>query len=58
VTTRSEREQQHEQERPAARRVGRRVGANGLEGVGIGGGEEAQGTSEGRVEISDYEERR
>jgi len=47
VTTRSEREQQHEQERPAARRGGRRVGASELEGLGIG--KEAQGTSEGRV---------
>jgi hypothetical protein len=41
VTTRSEREQQHEQERSATRRVGRRVGASELEGLGIGGGEEA-----------------
>jgi hypothetical protein len=49
VTTRSEREQQHEQERPAVRRGGRRVGASELEGLGIGGGEEAQGISEGRV---------
>jgi hypothetical protein len=49
VTTRSERKQQHEQERPAARRGGRRVGASELEGLGIGDGEEAQGTSEGRV---------
>jgi hypothetical protein len=49
VITRSEREQQHEQERPAARRGGRRVGASELEGLGIGGGEEAQGTPEGRV---------
>jgi hypothetical protein len=31
ASTRSEREQQHEQERPAARRDGRRVG------LGIGG---------------------
>jgi hypothetical protein len=49
VTIRSEREQQHEQERPAVRRGGRRVGVSELEGLGIGGGEEAQGTSEGRV---------
>jgi hypothetical protein len=49
VTTRSEREQQHEQERPAARRGGRRVGASELEGLGIRGGEEAQGTSGGRI---------
>jgi hypothetical protein len=49
VTTRSEREQQHEQERPAVRRGGRRVGASELEGLGIGGGEEAKGISEGRV---------
>ena len=49
MTTRSKREQQHEQERPAARHGGRRVGANELEGLGIGGGEEAQGISEGRV---------
>jgi hypothetical protein len=49
VTTRSEHEQQHEQERPAARRGGRGVGASELEGLGIGDGEEAQGTSEGGV---------
>ena len=49
VTTRSEREQQHEQERPAARRGGRRVGASELEGLGIRDGEEGQETSEGRV---------
>jgi hypothetical protein len=49
VTTRSEREQEHEQERPAARRGGRRVDASELEGLGIGVGEQAQGTSEGRV---------
>jgi hypothetical protein len=49
VTTRSEREQQQKQERPAARRGGRRVGASELEGLGIGGGEEAQGATEGRV---------
>ena len=49
MTTRSEREQQHEQEHPAARRGGRRVGASELEGLGIRGGEEAQGTSEGRT---------
>jgi len=49
VTTRSEREQQHEQERPAARRGGRRVGAGELEGLGIRDGEEGQETSEGRV---------
>ena len=49
MTTRSEREQQHEQERPAVRRGGRRVGASELEGLGIGGGEEAKGISEGRV---------
>ena len=35
VTTRSEREQQHEQERPAVRRGGRRVGASELVGLGI-----------------------
>jgi hypothetical protein len=49
VTTRSKREQQHEQECPATRRCRRRVGASELERLGIGGGEEAQGTSEGRV---------
>jgi hypothetical protein len=49
VTTRSEREQEHEQERPAARRGGRRVGASELEGLGIRGEEEAQGTPEERV---------
>ena len=49
VTTRSEREQEHEQERPAARRSGKRVGANELEGLDIEVEEEAQGTSEGRV---------
>jgi hypothetical protein len=49
VTTRSEREQQHEQERPATRRGGRRVGASELEGLGIRGGEETRGASEGRV---------
>jgi hypothetical protein len=49
VTNRSEREQQHEQECPAARCGGRRVGASELEGLGIGDGKEAQGTSEGRV---------
>jgi hypothetical protein len=49
VTTRSEREQEHEQERPAARRGGRRVGASELEGLGVGGAEEAQGNPEGRV---------
>jgi hypothetical protein len=49
VTTRSEREQQHEQERPAVRRGGRRVGAGELKGLGIRDGEEAQGASEGRV---------
>jgi hypothetical protein len=49
VITRSEREQQHEQERPAARRGGRRVGASELEGLGIRGGEETQGTPEGRI---------
>jgi hypothetical protein len=49
VTTRSEREQQHEQERPAVRRGGRRVGASELEGLGIRVGEEAQETVEGRV---------
>jgi hypothetical protein len=48
VTTRSEREEQHERERPAARRGGRRVGASELKGLGIGGGQEAQGTSKGR----------
>ena len=35
VTTRSEHEQQHEQERPAARRGGRRVSASELQGLGI-----------------------
>jgi hypothetical protein len=49
VTTRSEREQQHEQARPAVRRGGIRVGASELEGLGIRGEQEAQGTSEGRV---------
>jgi hypothetical protein len=49
VTTRSEREQEHEQERPAARRGRRRVGASELEGLGIGGGEEAQGTPGGKT---------
>jgi hypothetical protein len=49
VTTRFEREQQHEQERPATRRGGRRVGASELEGLDIRGGEETQGASEGRV---------
>ena len=48
VTTRSEREQEHEQERPAARRSGKRVGANELEGLDIEVEEEAQGTPEGR----------
>ena len=46
VTTRSEREQQHEEERPATRRGGRRVGASELEGLGIGGGRGAKGISE------------
>jgi hypothetical protein len=49
VTTRSEREQQHEQERPATHRGGRRIGASELKGLGIRDGEEAQETSEGRV---------
>ena len=49
VTTCSEREQQYEQERLAARRGGRRVSASELKGPGIEGGEEAQGTSEGRA---------
>jgi hypothetical protein len=49
VITRSEREQQHEQERPAARRSGRRVGASELEGLGVGVGEEAQGTPDERA---------
>jgi hypothetical protein len=49
VTTHSEREQQHERERAAARCGGRRVSASGLEGLGIAGREESQGTSEGRV---------
>ena len=49
VTTRSKREQQHEQKRPAARRGGRRIDASELERLGVGGGEEAQRTSEGRV---------
>ena len=57
VTTRSEREQEHEQERPA-RRGGRRIGTSELEGLDIEVGEvsevgevgeEAQRTSEGRV---------
>jgi hypothetical protein len=47
VITRSECEQQHEQERPAARRGGRGVGASELEGLGIGVGEEAQGPLRG-----------
>ena len=38
VTTCSEREQQHEQECPAAYRSGRCVGASELEGLGIGAG--------------------
>jgi hypothetical protein len=42
-------EQQREQERPAARRGGRCVGASELEGLGVGGGEEAHGISEGRI---------
>ena len=42
VTTRSEREQQHEQERPATRRGGRRINASKLERLGIKGGEEAR----------------
>jgi hypothetical protein len=46
VTTRSERERQHEQERPAARRGGRRVGANELKGLDVGGVEEALKASE------------
>jgi len=46
VTTRSEREQEHEQERPAARR---RVGAGELEGLSIRDREEAQEASEERV---------
>jgi hypothetical protein len=37
VTTRSKCEQQHEQERPATRRGGSRVGASELERLGIGG---------------------
>ena len=49
VTTRSEREQQYEQARPAVLRGGIRVGASELEGLGIRGEQEAQGTSEGRV---------
>jgi hypothetical protein len=49
VTTRSERKQQYEQKRPAARRGRRRVGASKLKGLSIGGGEEAQGTPEGKV---------
>jgi hypothetical protein len=43
VTTHSEREQQHKQERPAARRGERRVGASELEGLGTRGGVEAKG---------------
>jgi hypothetical protein len=43
VTTHSEREQQREQERPTAHRGGRHVGASELEGLGVEGGEEAQG---------------
>ena len=49
VTTRSEREQEYEKERPAARYGGRRVGVSELEGLGIEVGEESQGASEGRV---------
>jgi hypothetical protein len=49
VTTRSRREQQHEQECPAARRGGRCVSASELVGFGTGGGEEARGTSKGRL---------
>jgi hypothetical protein len=49
VTTRSEREQQREQESPAARHGGRCVGASELEGLGVRGGEEAQGISKGRI---------
>ena len=41
-------EQQREQERPAARRGGRCVGTSELEGLGVGGREEAHGISEGR----------
>jgi hypothetical protein len=41
VTTRSEREQQDERERPAARRGGRHVDVSELEGLGVGDGEEA-----------------
>ena len=41
MTTRSEREQQHGQEHPAARRG---IGASELNGFDIEGGEEAQGT--------------
>jgi len=49
VITRSEREQQHEQERSAIRRGRKHVVSSELEGLSIGGGKEAQGTSEGRV---------
>lgn len=49
VITRSRREQQHEQEYPAARRGGRCVSASELVGFGTGGGEEARGTSKGKV---------
>jgi hypothetical protein len=49
VATRSEREQEHEKERPAARHSGRRVGASELEGLGIEVEKEGQRTSEGRV---------
>jgi hypothetical protein len=44
VTTHSEHERQHEQERPATRRSGRRVGASGLEGLSIWGGVKVQET--------------
>jgi hypothetical protein len=35
------------QERPAARRGGRYIGASELEALGVGGGEGAQGTPKG-----------
>jgi hypothetical protein len=40
VTTRSKREQQHEQGRPAAHRGRRHVSVSEPKGLGIGGGEE------------------
>jgi hypothetical protein len=43
VTTHSNREQQHEQEHPATRRGGRRVGASELERLSIEGGGKLKG---------------